>query len=80
MKQRLVIRYRKNFQQSVIIFLVENQEIQDKITEMTRWEGNNYHHLIETRHLLHNNRSSRLGQKFVLTCVRRVTNSYYQFP
>ena len=67
MKQRLVLRYKKDFQQSVSIFLIENQEIQHKITEMKRWEGNNYHHLIETRHLLHNNnRSSLLGQKFFL--------------
>ena len=80
MKQRLVIRYKNDFQQSVTIFLIGNQEIQDKITEMKRWEGNNYHYLIETTHLLHNNNhSSLLGQKFVLTCVRRVTNSYYQF-
>ena len=80
MKQRLVIGYKNDFQQSVTIFLIGKQEIQDKITEMKRWEGNNYHHLNETRHLLHNNNhSSLLGQKFVLICVRRVTNSYYQF-
>ena len=79
MKQMFVIKYKKEFQQSVSIFLIENQEI-DKITEIKRWEGNNYHYLIETRHLLHNNnRSSVLGQKFVLTCVRRVRNSIYQF-
>ena len=58
MKQRLVIRYKKDFQQSVSILLIENQEIQDKITEMKRWEVNNYHHLIETTHLLHNNNHS----------------------
>ena len=34
MKQRLVIRYKKDFKQSVSIFLIENQEIQDKITEI----------------------------------------------
>ena len=79
MKQRLVIRYKNDFQQSVSIILIGNQEIQDKITEMKRWEGNNYHYLIETTHLLHHNNRSLLGQKFVLTCVRRVTNSYYQF-
>ena len=79
MKQMFVIKYKKEFQQSVSIFLIENQEIEDKITEIKRWEGNNYHYLIETRHLLHNNnRSSVLGQKFVRTCLRRVTNSHYQ--
>ena len=66
MKQMLVVRYKKDFQQFLSIFLIENQEIQDKITEIKRCEGNNYHHLIETRHLLHNNRSSFLGQKFFL--------------
>ena len=79
MKQRLVIRYKNVFQQSVSIFLIGNQEIQDKITEMKRWEGNNYHYLIETTHILHhNNRSSLLGQKFVLPCLRGVENRYYQ--
>ena len=43
MKQMLVVRYKKDFQQFLSIFLIENQEIQDKITEMKRWEGNNYH-------------------------------------
>ena len=67
MKQRLVIRYKKDLQQSVSIFLTENLEIQDKITEIKRWEGNNYHHLIETRHLLQNNkRSSLLGKSLFL--------------
>ena len=67
MKQRLVIRYKKDIQQSVTIFLIGNQEIQDKITEMKRWEGNNYHYLIETRHLLQNNkRSSLLGKSLFI--------------
>ena len=61
------------------IFFIGNQEIQDKITEMKRLEGNNYHYLIETTYLLHhNNRSSLLGHKFVLTCLRGVENGYYQ--
>ena len=66
MKQRLVSRYKKDFQQSVIIFLIENQEIQDKITERKRWEGNNYHYKIEARHLHNNKRSSLLGQSLFL--------------
>ena len=61
------IKYKKDIQQSVTIFLIEKQEIQDKITEMKRWEGNNYHYLIETRHLLQNNkRSSLLGKSLFL--------------
>ena len=67
MKQRLVIRYEKDIQQSVTIFLIEKQEIHDKITEMKRLEDNNYHYLIETTHLLQNNkRSSLLGKSLFL--------------
>ena len=67
MKQRLVIRYKKDIQQSVTIFLIEKQEIQDKITEKKRWEGNNYHYLIETTHFLQNKkRSSLLGKSLFL--------------
>ena len=73
-----VIQYENDFQQYVSKFLIENQELQDKITEIKRWEGNNSHYLIETKHL-HNNRSSLLGQKFVLTCLRGVKNRYYHF-
>ena len=79
MKQKLVIKYKKDFQQSVRTLLIENQELKNKITNKKRWEGKNYHYLIETRHLLrNNNRSSLLGQKFVLTCLRGVENRYYQ--
>ena len=35
------IKYKKDFHQSVSKFLIENQELQNKITEMKRWEGNN---------------------------------------
>ena len=61
-----MIKYKKDIQQSVTIFLIEKQEIQDKITEMKRWEGNNYHYQIETTHLHNNKRSSLLGQGLFL--------------
>ena len=49
MKQLFVRKYKQDFQQPVSPFLIENRELQDKITEMKSWEGNNYHYLSETR-------------------------------
>ena len=70
MKQLFVRKYKQDFQQRVSPFLIENRELQDKITEMKSWEGNNYYYPIETRNILHNdNLSSLLDLKFVLTNV-----------
>ena len=41
MKQLFVIKYKQDFQQPVSIFLIENKELQYKITEMKRWDGDN---------------------------------------
>ena len=70
MKQLFVRKYKQDFQQRVSPFLIENRELQDKITEMKSWEGNIYYYLIETRHILQNdNLSSLLDLKFLLTTV-----------
>ena len=80
MKQLFVRKYKQDFQQRVSPFLIENRELQDKITEMKSWEGNNYYYLIETRHILQNdNLSSLLDLKFVLTSVWGESQSYYHF-
>ena len=74
MKQLFVRKYKQDFQQRLSPILIENRELQDKITEMKSWEGNNYYYLIETRH-------STKWQPFVIAwskvcsyiCLRRIT-------